>query len=227
MLLSAGLSILEGVATPGMNSSSYTLDHGAQSPQRIDLAERLAKGGLNVGTREVTPIPDRAGAIHVREGSDLSVIWLDGTDFREGTIELDIRGRDLLQRSFLGVAFHRQDDKTYDTVYLRPFNFRAEDPMRHQHAVQYMAIPNYEWSILRKQFPEEFENPVDASVNPNDWFPVRIEVRARTIRIFVGGGTEPALEVRKLGPHDRGMVGLWTGGGSDGSYANVRLTPRP
>jgi hypothetical protein len=109
-------------------------------------------------------------------------------------------------------------------VYLRPFNFRAEDPARHQHAVQYMAVPNHEWSLLRKEFPEEFENPVDPSVSPTDWVPLRIDVRNRTIRIFVGAVQSPTLEVRKLGLHDRGMVGLWTGGGSDGSYRNVRLT---
>jgi hypothetical protein len=130
----------------------------------------------------------------------------------------------VLQRSFLGVAFHRRDDKTYDVVYLRPFNFRAEDPARHQHAVQYMAVPNHDWSLLRKEFPEEFENPVDPSVSPTDWVPLRIDVRDRTIRIFVGAVQSPTLEVHKLGLHDRDMVGLWTGGGSDGSYRNVRLT---
>lgn len=197
----------------------------AGSVQRIDLAARLAAGGLEVGSRNVTPIAERAGAIHIAEGSDLSVIWLDGTDFSEGTIELEVRGRNVLQRSFLGVAFHRRDDKTYDAVYVRPFNFRAENPDRHQHAVQYMALPDYNWPRLRKEFPEEFENPVDSSVSPTDWVPVRIDVRGRSIRIFVGAAQAPTLEVRKLGSHDRGMVGLWTGAGSDGSFGNVRLTP--
>ena len=33
------------------------------------------------------------------------------------------------------------------------------------------------------------------------------------------------LEVRKLGSLDRGAVGLWVGNGSDGDFANLRITP--
>lgn len=224
----AGVGLMALTMSPTWHSREGAVVR-AQAPapaERIDLAARLAAGGLQIGKRNVTPVADRAGAIHVAEGTDLSVIWLDGTDFSEGTIEVDVRGRDVLQRSFLGVAFHRRDDKTYDAVYVRPFNFRAEDPVRHQHAVQYMAVPDYNWPRLRKEFPEEFENPVDASVGPTDWVPLRIEVGGRTIRIFVGAVQTPTLEVRKLGSHDRGMVGLWTGAGSDGSFGNVRVTPR-
>jgi hypothetical protein len=195
-------------------------------PQRINLADRLTTGALSVGNRAVSLVKDRPDAIYVTEGNELSVIWLDGTDFAEGTIEVDVRGRDVLQKSFLGVAFHRRDDKTFDSVYLRPFNFRAADPARHQHAVQYMAVPDHDWARLRKEFPEEFESPVDSSVSPTDWVPLRIDVTGRTIQIFVGAVQTPTLEVRKLGLHDRGMVGLWTGAGSDGSFANVRVTSR-
>ncbi len=48
------------------------------------------------------------------------VVWIEGSDFAQGTIEVDVRGRDVPGRSFVGVAFHRQDDNTYDAVYLRP-----------------------------------------------------------------------------------------------------------
>jgi hypothetical protein len=109
-------------------------------------------------------------------------------------------------------------------VYLRPFNFRATEPDRHQHAVQYMALPDYDWPRLRKEFPEEFENPVDASVSPTEWIPLRIVVSGQRIQIYVGGGTTPALEVRKLGSYERGAVGLWTGNNSDGDFSNLRIT---
>jgi len=42
---------------------------------------------------------------------------------------------------------------------MRAFNFRATDPERHQHAVQYIMLPDFDWPRLRKEFPEEFENP--------------------------------------------------------------------
>jgi hypothetical protein len=131
----------------------------------------------------------------------------------------------VFQRSFIGVAFHRKDDNAYEGVYLRPFNFRAEDPDRHQHAVQYIVAPDYDWPRLRKEFPEEFENPVDASVAPTDWVPLRIVVKGPTVQIYVGAVKSVTLEVRKLGSLDRGPVGLWVGNNSDGDFANLRITP--
>ena len=93
------------------------------------------------------------------------------------------------------------------------------------HAVQYIAHPEYDWPRLRKEFPEEFENPVDASIAPTGWVAVRIVVKEKAIQIYAGSVTSPTLEVRKLGNLRGGMVGLWAGNGSDGDFANLRLTP--
>jgi hypothetical protein len=191
---------------------------------KIDLAERLAAGKLKAMNRDVTKGQERNG-VHLSEREGNGVVWIEGTDFSEGTIEVDIRGRDMPQRSFVGIAFHAKDDKTYESVYLRPFNFRTDDATRHQHAVQYISLPEYDWQRLRKEFPEEFENPVDASVAPTDWVPLRVVVKGRTIQVYVGTVKSPTLEVRKLGQEDRGMVGLWAGNNSDGDFANLRITP--
>ena len=72
---------------------------------------------------------------------------------------------------------------------------------------------------------EEFENPVDASISPTAWVPLRIVVKGSAIQVYVGVVQSPALEVRKLGQHDRGLIGLWTGNNSDGDFANLRVTP--
>ena len=97
--------------------------------------------------------------------------------------------------------------------------------MRRQHAVQYISVPEYDWPRLRKEFPEEFENPVDASIVPTDWVPLRVVATDKTVQIYVGPVKSPTLEVRKLGQLDRGMVGLWTGNNSEGDFANLRITP--
>lgn len=193
--------------------------------QRIDLAERLTAGKLRVINRQVTKGQGRSDGVHLSEKADVGIAWIDGTDFSEGTIELDVRGRDVLQQSFLGVAFHRKDDNTYESVYVRPFNFRATDPARRDHAVQYMTVPEFDWPRLREQFPEEFENPVNATLSPSDWLPLRIVVRGQRVQIFVGMVANITLEVRKLGTLDRGMVGLWVGNNSDGDFSNLRVTP--
>jgi hypothetical protein len=195
------------------------------APQQINLAEWLAGGKLRAVNRDVTALEGDKRGVKVSEKAGPGVVWIEGSDFDQGTIEIDVRGRDVLQQSFLGIAFHGKDDKTYEAVYLRPFNFRAQDPDRHQHAVQYVAVPDYDWPRLRKEFPEEFENPVDESVAPTDWVPLRVVVKGNALQIFVGKVNAPALEVRKLGALDRGLIGLWVGNNSDGDFTNLRVTP--
>ena len=196
----------------------------SQPVQRIDLAERLAAGKLRPVNRQAAKLQDRAG-VHVSANEGPGVVWVEGTDLADGTIEVDVRGKDVLQQSFVGVAFHRKDDNTYEGVYLRPFNFQATDPVRHRHAVQYMSVPDFDWPVLRDRFPDEFERAVDPSVKPTDWVALRVVMKAGRIQAFAGSVTSPTLEARKLGQLDRGMVGLWVGNNSDGDFANLRISP--
>jgi hypothetical protein len=193
--------------------------------QSIDLAERLGTGKLRAVNRDIVPLQGIRRGVHVTEKEGNGVVWVEDTDFGEGTIEVDIRGRDVLQRSFVGIAFHRKDDNSYEAVYLRPFNFRASDPDRHQHAVQYIALPDFDWPRLRREFAEEFENPVDQSLLPTGWVTLRLVVSGARVQIYAGAVKSPTLEVRKLGSVDRGMVGLWVGNNSDGDFSNLKVTP--
>src|SRR5262249_9236206 len=194
------------------------------TPQRIDLGERLTAGQVRVINRQITKQAARADAVHLSASADVGLAWIDGTDFGEGTIELDVRGKDVFQQSFVGVAFHGKNDTTYESVYVRPFNFRTTDPARHDHAVQYMTLPEFDWPRLRERFPEEFGNPVNSTLSPSDWVPLRIVVRGPKVQVFVGLVDNVTLEARKLGGLDRGMVGLWVGNNSDGDFANLRIT---
>jgi hypothetical protein len=200
------------------------------SQQPLNLADQLKAGKLRAVNRTVTPFAERPGAVQVAaaEGAEpqAGVVWIEGSDLADGTIEVEVRGRDEMQRSFVGIAFHGKDDKVYEVVYLRPFNFRSKDPARHQHAVQYVAHPDFPWPRLRKEFPEEFENPVDASIEPTGWVPLRIVSKGKTVQIYVGPATAPTLEVRRLGQHDRGLVGLWTDSNSIAEFANLRISAK-
>ena len=91
--------------------------------------------------------------------------------------------------------------------------------------MQYIAPPDFDWPRLRKEFPEEFENPVDASIVPTDWVRLRVVVDASKREIYVGPGTNVTLEVRKLGQLDGGQVGVWVGNGSERDFANLVVTP--
>ena len=180
---------------------------------------------LRVVNREATTIQDRPGGVRLSAVGGNGVAWVTGSDFRSGTIEVDIRGREALNQDYVGIAFHRKDDDTYEAVYLRPFNFRSPDPIHKQHAVQYISLPEFDWPRLRKDFPEEFENPVDAAIVPTDWVKLRIVVEGAKVQIYVGPVSATTLEVRKLGKLDGGQVGLWVGNESGGDFANLVVTP--
>jgi hypothetical protein len=212
-MLSLLTLLLATAATPSQTSAL-----------QIDLAERLSAKALRPVNREVTALAGDKRGVHVSEKEGPGVVWLEGTDVALGTIELDVRGRDVPQRSFVGIAFHRKDDNTYESVYLRPFNFRNPDEARRQNAVQYMALPDYDWPRLRKEFPSEFENPVDASVSPTDWIPLRVVLKTDTVEVYVGTGKPAALQARRLATGNTGAVGLWVGNNSDGDFSNLRIT---
>jgi hypothetical protein len=195
----------------------------ARSPLTIDLAQRLDAGQLRAFNRQASRL--HRTAVRLPAANDNGVAWLEGTDFSSGTIEVDVRGKESADQRFVGVAFHRQDDMTYEAVYLRPFNFRATDSLRKQHAVQYIKMPDYDYDRLREKSPEEFENPVDAAIEPDGWVTLRIVVEGGRIRIYVGPGSEAALEVRKLGQLYTGQVGLWVGNDSGGDFANFVIAP--
>jgi len=194
--------------------------------QQIDLAAQLSAGKLRPFNRRVEPLQGSHEGVHVTEGVGPGVVWIAGSDFVDGEIDLQVRGRDVQQRSFVGIAFHGADDTTYEAVYLRPFNFQNPDRARRQNAVQYMALPAYDWPRLRREFPSEFENPVDASIEPTGWVHLRVVVTGRMVQVYVGDAPAAALEARALGEHDRGEIGLWVGNNSDGDFADLRLLPR-
>ena len=191
---------------------------------RDALVDEFGGNKLRAVNREITKAPDRNG-VRLSAASGNGVAWVEGTDFWSGTIEVDVRGRESMHQRFVGVAFHRKDDDTYEAVYLRPFNFRNSDPIRKQHAVQYITLPAFDYDLLRKDSPEEFENPVDASIVPTDWVKLRVVVEGGTVQIYVGGVKEVTLEVRKLGQLYGGQVGLWVGNESGGDFANLVVTP--
>jgi len=151
--------------------------------------------------------------------------WLDGVDFENGTIEVLIRGKNVPQRSFVGIAFRGVDDQTYDAVYFRPFNFLAENPLSRSHHVQYVSHPENTWSRLREEHTGVYENEILDPPDPDGFFKARIEIMKPEIRVFVNDRTEPCLVVKELTDRTGGRIGLWMGNTSDGSFAQLALTP--
>jgi hypothetical protein len=191
-----------------------------------DLAALADGKRLKVFNRSVSSLNDgaRKGA-RLSESSGDGVAYLPGVELANGTIELDVRGKDVQQQSFLGVAFHGVDGTTYDAIYFRPFNFKAEDPARRSHGVQYVSHPVHTWQKLRTEQPGKYEQAVNPVPDPNAWFHARVVVASPKVSVFVGDAKEPSLVVNQLSDRRTGLVGLWVGNTSGGDFANVKIVP--
>ena len=156
------------------------------------------------------------------KGSNVGMALVAGLDFAQGAIEIDLRGKGAGEASFVGIAFHVADGKTYEAVYFRPFNFRSDDPTHRAHAVQYVGWPDHTWERLRKSAPGVYESAVDPTPDPARWFHVRIELAAKNVRVFVDDAKTPCLSVERLSGSERGGVGLWVDS-QEGWFANLRI----
>ena len=192
---------------------------GAQElrPISVDIAKVEFKGKA---AWRVTPRPGGA--------NQETMAIVQGTDFENGTIELEMAGvpgagASEAARGFVGIAFRVQpESKSYECFYLRPTNGRADDQVRRNHSAQYISHPDFPWQRLRKEFPEKYESYVD--LEPAVWTKVRIVVSGTKARLYVHGADQPTLIVNdlKLGT-GRGAVALWVGPGTEGHFANLRV----
>ena len=187
----------------------------------------LADGkGLNPSNRTISRMT--AGArkgVRLSEAAGEWPVYLQGIEFANGSIELDIKGKDVQGASFVGVAFHGVDGTTYDGIYFRPFNFKTDDPARVLRAVQYISQPAHPWQKLRADTPGKYEQPVKPVPDPNSWFRARVVVASPKVSVFVDDGKDPCLVVEQLSSRKTGLVGLWVGNTAGGEFANLKITP--
>lgn len=145
-------------------------------------------------------------------------------EFAEGTIEVDLKGRDAAERIFLGVAFNVADGKTFEAVYFRPFNFKADDKALRTRAVQYVSWPANTREVLRETKPGVYESAVQPVPDPAGWFHARVEVTRQKVRVRVDDGKEPCPVVDQLAGREKGKVGLWVNS-REGTFSNLKIVP--
>ena len=193
--------------------------------KKYDLFELNKDGKLKVVNRTLSSFMDKRGnGVKFSEANGDGVAWIDDVSFANGSIELDIKGKDVLQQSFVGVAFHGVDEKTLDAVYFRPFNFHATDSVRRIHAVQYISHPEFPWNVLRETQNARYEKAIPSAPAANDWFHVKIVVDYPHLNVFVNNSASPCLVVDKLNDRQAGKIGLWVGNSSGGEFANLVIT---
>jgi hypothetical protein len=198
------------------------------------LSVESGRGLTPVGVKmEPTEYRGRKALRVVEAGTEPTggIAVLDGTTFRNGTIEVDVAGipgksASTEARGFVGIAFRVQpDSKRYEAFYLRPTNGRADDQLRRNHSTQYVSEPEFPWHRLRKENPGVYESYVD--LEPGAWTRVRVVVDGAKARLFVHDAAQPALIVNDLKLGDAsGGVALWIGSGTEAWFSSVRVTPR-
>jgi hypothetical protein len=193
----------------------------AQTSKKYNLSRLLNQHKLiTYHKEEIMPLADS-----IYQGiSSNGNVWLKDVYFSTGSIDIDLRGKDVFQQSFLGIIFHGVDSVTYDAVYFRPFNFRSADTLRRKHAVQYMSEPDYPWDRLRKEHPLVYENAVTPAPLAVAWFHAHIVIDENWIKIYVNRSATPSLVVKKLNTRTNGLIGIMNDGLS-GDFANLVIKP--
>ena len=141
--------------------------------------------------------------------SDIGLALVEGLEFAEGTLEVDMKGKGKYQTSFLGLAWSAKDGKTFEAVYFRPFNFMRDDKSYRVRAVQYVAWPDHTWEKLRSAKPGVYESSVKPIPDPSGWFHARVDVTKQKVSVWVDDAKDPCLVVDRLKNHEQGKVGLW------------------
>jgi hypothetical protein len=197
----------------------------AQKPKTFNLSNLQKERNLVVVNRAVKTITEKnKNFIKLEDKEGEGLVWLPSKNFKNGEITVWMRGKDIFQKSFIGIAFHGVDDNTYDAVYCRPFNFFAKDSVRKIHAIQYISHPNFTWKKLRETRNGEFEKEIVNPPDPNGWFKMRLLIRDKTIEAYINDATEPSLTVEKLNDQHEGKVGIFMGDNSGGDFERVKVS---
>ena len=196
-----------------------------QTVDKLELRQVRAESTEYLGKKAVHLTQMQAA----RGENTLAIVT--GLPFQDGTIHIELAGAPAAgaiegARGFIGVAFRVQPEAAkFELLYLRPTNGRAEDQLRRNHSTQYISFPEWTWQRTRQETPGLYESYVD--LEPGVWTKVRIVVNGRKARLYVNDAEQPCLVINdlKLGPAN-GAIGLWVGPGTDGYFANLRLTPQ-
>lgn len=179
------------------------------------------KSNLIPENRIISTLKEKSG-VHLSAAEGSGIAWLKDADFTNGTIEVDVRGKNVKQGSFIGVAFHGVSRNDCEAVYFRPFNFVATDSLARMHMVQYVQDTLYGWERLREEHPGVYENKLSAPPDPDNWFHVKVVVEGTAVKAYVNNAL--CLSVTSLNKKKAGKVGLWVGNSSDGDFANLKIS---
>ena len=197
----------------GHTVSAQSLARLPQHPEAYEVANRVLTF-------------EKGGVVHLSAAKDDGIAWLVDQAFTQGRITVEVRGVDLMQRSFVGLAFHGAGRNLFDVVYIRPFNFNAAEPEKKARSLQYMSLPDNTWEVLREKTPGKYEAAITPPPAAESWVRLTLEIESRHLRVFVNDASAPTLTVDLLNDRLKGGVGLWVGNNSEGWFRNLTIQPK-
>ena len=201
----------------------FLISINAFCQQQISLSDKLQNKKIKAVNRMITSYGDQQDTVEMNAMNSDGIGILEDVEFDKGSIEVELLGENNPGKSFIGIAFNIQNDKTYEAIYFRPFNFVAKEQIRKDHMVQYIFHPEFTWRKLREERTGEFEREITIPPNPDDWFKVRININEDKVEVYVNDLHEPVLSVDRLTTTKSKKIGIWTGFGSSGRFKNFIL----
>jgi len=164
-----------------------------------------------------------------KEDSDEDMMAIvPGTDFEDGTLEVDVSGAPRegtgpSSKGFVGLAFRVKDGENFELLYIRPVNGRVQDQAMRNHSTQYVSAPGFGWRKLREEHPWVYESYAD--LEPGKWTHLKIVVAGDKARLYVNDAKQPTLVVNDLKRgKSRGAVALWGHCTTEAYFTNLKVS---
>ncbi|BAV05053.1 hypothetical protein SAMN05421788_115108 [Filimonas lacunae] len=166
----------------------------------------------------------------VKGADEPTYVKIKGVELKNGVIEFELLSRLLpgasdSARGFIGIAFRiAQDNKQFESFYLRPANARVLNQIRRNHSTQYFSYPDYKFDRLRREAPEKYESYADMELDK--WIRVKVFIQNAQAMLYLNGQLQPALVVNdlKLGGDVAGGIGFWVENGTEGFFRNLSVS---
>jgi hypothetical protein len=202
------------------DAQAIKFSHITLQPIQVNMSIQTSNG------RQVVRVTKDSG---IKAVDQPTFVKLKDIDFKNGTIEVTVLSKLLphapsLARGFIGIVFRvAADDSTFECIYIRPTNGRADNQLQRNHSIQYFSYPDYDFERLRKEAPGAYESYADMGLN--EWIRMTIVVDSAQAKLYLNNTKQPALVVNDLkhGAHSSGAIGLWVDVGTEGFFKDLRI----
>jgi Domain of Unknown Function (DUF1080) len=194
------------------------------SPESLQTINASARQVNYRGHKAIELLP----AVGMEKADQGMLAILPNTDFKDGTIELEVSGTaragsSPIMRGFIGVAFRVQgegESLKFECFYVRTLNARSNDQLQRNHSLQYVSEPDFGWKRLRTESPGVYESYSD--LVPGEWMKLKIVVSGAKAQLYINGANQPSLIVNDLKQGDsHGKIALWSHTSTEGYFSNL------